>query len=191
MKLLKRLRKSATCCIPVRSHTNTSDHPLYSLPEVGQPRKTSTPVGMIISPVEKYTKRTQPRSLESLSAMKPDLSSIKNNKVKITAPRQQFAPQQQIYPQDGYSTPVQPTAPVKPARSKKTPNLKKKSDPRNSKKRTTVVPENADLSHLLPVDELHDQPRHCDLECIVCALAKPELRTRHHCTSYNPPRTIL
>ena len=177
MKLLKRLRKSATCCMPVRScyHLNTTDHPLYSLPQVGQPRKTSTPVP--ISPIERYTKRSEPRSLESLTNIQPVLSSITDNAVKIPPPAQQLL-------QPGA---VRSSAPPKPARSQKN-NLKKKSDPRKNNKKTVVVPEKTDISHLLPVDELHTQPRNCDLECIVCALAKPELRTRHHCTAYNPKR---
>ncbi|KAL5255854.1 hypothetical protein ACHWQZ_G011177 [Mnemiopsis leidyi] len=176
MKLLKKLRKNASCCIPVRSsyHLNSTDHPLYTLPEVGRPRKTSTPVGTLPSPVERYTKRSEPRSLESLTAETVYHAISTINAIEVRCP----PPTTNIQP---------PSIPVKPARSKKT-SLKKKSDPRGNKKKTIVVPEKTDLSHLLPVDELHDQPRNCDLECIVCALAKPELRTRHHCTSYRPCR---
>ena len=176
MKLLKRLKQNAACCIPVRSsyHLNSTDHPLYTLPEVGRPRKTSTPVGTLPSPVERYTKRSEPRSLESLTAetVQHSISSIRNRDLKCPPPATHFLP---------------PPVPAKPARSKKT-SLKKKSDPRSYKKKTIVIPEKTDISHLLPVDELQDQPRNCDLECIVCALAKPELRTRHHCSSYRPSR---
>lgn len=159
MKLLKRLKKNAGCCIPVRSsyHPTLADfpHPIYHLPAIGAPRKTSTPIDQPTNtPAERYTKRSTPRTLSSLG----------------------HAPPRAI-------TPVS-NPPLKPAR--KTPRLQKKSDPHQQKKKTIIEPVRMDLGPLLPLEEFLAAPRVCDVDCIVCALAKPELRTRHHCCRYTP-----
>ena len=61
---------------------------------------------------------------------------------------------------------------------------KKKSNPNLYKRNYVVVPPKPNISHLLPLDEMDHERRACDVACIVCALAKPELRTRHHCNAY-------
>ena len=154
MKLIKRLRKNAICCMPVRSKNSLLyiqheilDAPenLYTLPAVGMPQKTSTPVDEV---TEKYRKNSTPRSMYSRTV--PAISCV----------------------------------PMKPVRTKATKGCQKKSNPVKGGKKIVVVPVKSSLDHLLPVDEAIIQPRVCDETCIVCALAKPELRSRHHCTAY-------
>jgi len=148
MKLLQKLRNSATCCMPIRrvpDHLNVNT--LYSLPDIGLPSKTSTP--LVPSPApERYNKRKQPLELSPPPLVHGLLSDVPPRRKKI--------------------------------------RVVKKSNPNQYKKTRVVVPPKSDLNHLLPLDELYNQPRMCDEQCIVCAFAKPELRTRHHCNNYNP-----
>ena len=154
MKILKRLRKNATCCMPVRSKNSLlfiqndrlgAPETLHTLPAVGMPQKTSTPVDEV---TEKYRKNSTPKSMYSRPV--PAISCV----------------------------------PMKPVRTKATKGCEKKSNPVKCGKKIVVVPVKASLDHLLPVNEAIMQPRVCDETCIVCALAKPELRSRHHCTAY-------
>ena len=154
MSLLKRLRRSTTCCSPFSSPHNTSlpAPALYTLPAVGRPKKTSTPVDQTL-PRERYIVRDTPLSVPVTNVYTAPISGIK--------------------------------PPAKPLRTRRPGFLKKKSNPRSHvTKKTVVVPVTRDMEYLLPVSEGLGEPRTCDVGCIVCALAKPELRTRHHCTQY-------
>ena len=226
MKLLKRLRRNTACCMPLRSARNlySLDTPsplnsdvtatsstLHSLPAVGMPQKTSTPLEE-----NKYTPHpdfffTSKRS-HAVSAFpsRPQKTSTPLDENKNTEhlrslyskrshaisaipskpPRSNKLPRINKTPISNKATLTNKVSrsnkvPVtaKISRSKKK-GLQKKSDPMRHGRKRIIVPVKSSFCHLLPTDETVTQPRACDEKCIVCALAKPELRTRHHCTAY-------
>ena len=168
VKSIQKVRKAAACCIPVQRfhdphpNRNINIDPVANVinianTRIGAPKRTSTPLE---TPVKE---RFQKKSSEGFNPnlLNPDLDNAISDATEYS--------------------PVPSRKVIKRA----TPRLKmlpKRKSNRSKMSRRYVLPSKDihDLSAVLPLREDHDEIRRCSIECIVCALVKPELRNRHH-----------
>lgn len=193
---MKRLRTNMICCVPVhRSNSN-----LFIASDIGLPRRTSTPLTLPLAEL-RILDNTVEMPLVSPFVEMP-LSTPLAHLPPSGRPTVVGLPKQTSTPLATLTVPLEisdisqssiisaaerpaissQTSPLIPAPHLKRTFIKKKSNPIR-KRKAHILPSklHEDSSYVLPgVPEEQTEHRVCDVNCIVCAFARPELRANHH-----------
>ena len=180
------------CCVPVhRSNSN-----IFISSDIGLPRRTSTPLTLPLSVAEHSNNVEMSTILSSLIPLVNNTPHLHPRPTAVGLPKQTSTPLTTLtapletsdISQSSFISAAErlaissQTSPLIPAPHLKRTFIKKKSNPIR-KRRAHILPSkhHEDSSYVLPgVPEETMEHRVCDVNCIVCAFARPELRSNHH-----------